>query len=661
MGQGMDIEDLCEFFLERREFGEHVFGTQTAGARWPGRRVQRDDLRDVGELIEERVDTHVQSSLGRFSLQQVTQRQRQHAVEGMDAQLLIGPMKGGREADPVGVFHLPERIFDVKLRSATEDNFLRGPIGVVRTEDALAQSSVFQCLEGGWVRPKAEGQVAVGIREEFRFENFGDVLAGGGFAQPLLEREAGIPFAACAGLLAAAELGAQFAQGRPLLAQGDGNAGKLAVQQGLAAGDDHGPWSPPDFFGCAMGKHALQAALGKRLETVEGYLEQVGMVGKSQRGNEVVGAGVQFPDIGIGGVAAVKDQRDMLTMLAELAEASDESVGDGGEHGAIVLIAGINMGKQGHGEIGADQQRQPNNPQIGAFAFGVAPLSKPGVGWRVDKGVEVGGIEDQRAQIDVKAPNQFGGDRFFDGGDFLCVQVAHVIPETLRAQGLLGGGKEAMENALVVPIIQGGLAAGRDTAIQRRQQQVLTPGESLIAFTDLLIDDRDHVEFMGHVPQGGDGPELQDFAFERFADSFLESTQKPFGGAEVHEHDGAGLAVDTAGFNDLPVRVSTAGLFLNSGHLESVYTIAGPWVSIGKAEIFSGKNEARPSVFQPCLQAVIGKPPQRPWDASAGLRAGITSAYSVYTDEAQTVSTCSGRKSALFQGKSDIPERARRQ
>ena len=85
MGQSVDIEERGELFLERREFGQHIFGTQAAGTRWPYRRMQRDDLGDVGELLEERVNTQVQSGLGRFSLQEVTQRQREHAVEGMDA------------------------------------------------------------------------------------------------------------------------------------------------------------------------------------------------------------------------------------------------------------------------------------------------------------------------------------------------------------------------------------------------------------------------------------------------------------------------------------------------------------------------------------------------------------------------------------------------
>ncbi len=38
------------------------------------------------------------------------------------------------------------------------------------------------------------------------------------------------------------------------------------------------------------------------------------------------------------------------------------------------------------------------------------------------------------------------------------------------------------------------------------------------------------------------------------------------GGAQMREHDGAGLAIDSARFDNLPVGVPPGGLFLEGGH-----------------------------------------------------------------------------------------------
>ena len=235
-----------------------------------------------------------------------------------------------------------------------------------------------------------------------------------------------------------------------------------------------------------------------------------------------------------------------------------------------------------------------------------------------------------------------------------------MIPEALRAQGVLGGGKEPLKDALVVPIVQGCLAASGHTAIQRCQQHVLATGEALIAFTDLLIDDRDHLEFLGHVPQCGDGAELDDFRLERFAGSFLESAQQPFGGAKMHEHNGARLAVNAAGFNDLPVRPATAGLFLNSCHNDSVYTIALLGASTGELRFYS--DGTRGTHFHSC--AIFTGITAR-WSHVYGdgvctyrIREGA-SIFSVYL-RPPAVDRGQCEKNALFWAKSVILTRRRR-
>ena len=82
-------------------------------------------------------------------------------------------------------------------------------------------------------------------------------------------------------------------------------------------------------------------------------------------------------------------------------------------------------------KIGAYQKRKANDPQIRTFAFGMPPLGKDGIGLRIDERVEIGGIEEQRLQINLEVFNQSAGEIFFDFGDGGLIEVTHVIPETL--------------------------------------------------------------------------------------------------------------------------------------------------------------------------------------------------------------------------------------
>ena len=107
-----------------------------------------------------------------------------------------------------------------------------------------------------------------------------------------------------------------------------------------------------------------------------------------------------------GGVAAIKDQGNRLAVFGELAIAADKGFGNASKHGGIVLVARVEMGKQGHMEVGADQKGQAEDAKIHALALGVAPLGQFGLGLGVDKGVEIGGIKQQGSQIDPEVLDQ---------------------------------------------------------------------------------------------------------------------------------------------------------------------------------------------------------------------------------------------------------------
>jgi len=58
----------------------------------------------------------------KFSAQEADQGESSHAIERMDADLLIGPMEARIPAEEVRVFHLTESMFDVVLGSISADN-----------------------------------------------------------------------------------------------------------------------------------------------------------------------------------------------------------------------------------------------------------------------------------------------------------------------------------------------------------------------------------------------------------------------------------------------------------------------------------------------------------------------------------------------------------
>ncbi len=88
----------------------------------------------------------------------------------------------------------------------------------------------------------------------------------------------------------------------------------------------------------------------------------------------------------------------------------------------------------------------------------------------------------------------------------------------------------------------------------------------MLALGQMAVNGADHVQFLGHLPQRRAGPKLEDPGGERFSHTVLQSLEQPLSGAQMQEHDRAGLAIDPARFDNLPVGVPPGGLFLDGGH-----------------------------------------------------------------------------------------------
>ena len=82
------------------------------------------------------------------------------------------------------------------------------------------------------------------------------------------------------------------------------------------------------------------------------------MLGGHQRAHKVKRRTLQRLEAFLAVVPLVEDHGDVIAGLGQLPVLGGELLGDGGELGAVVDIAGVNLMKQWDMEIGADQEAQ---------------------------------------------------------------------------------------------------------------------------------------------------------------------------------------------------------------------------------------------------------------------------------------------------------------
>src|SRR5665213_2809575 len=111
-------------------------------------------------------------------------------------------------------------------------------------------------------------------------------------------------------------------------------------------------------------------------------------------------------------------------------------------------------------------------------ALGVpAPGDRVASVGRVDERLKVGGVVDQRAQLDLIALDGAPDDLRLCGGDGLIREDVHRIPEALRAQRAPRSGHEPAERRASVPVAELALGARSTRAVDRRQRDHLTHRE----------------------------------------------------------------------------------------------------------------------------------------------------------------------------------------
>jgi hypothetical protein len=285
-----------------------------------------------------------------------------------------------------------------------------------------------------------------------------------------------------------------------------------------------------------------------------------------ERTDQVIGRLVRGLDVRFRVVALVEDQRDVLLQARQqLPMAACQGGQDLGEGDAVRLIARMDLPEQGDVEVGRNHQGQTDDAQVGAVAFGVTALGQTSRRLRIDVGVEVGGIIEERLQVEAVVFDQAAAEGFFDALQDSGIEVIEVVPEALAGQVLDGDGEQAWQDGALIPVRQACLGTGTQGAAESGKQQVVGYGVTLSPFGGVLLEQGMEVEILGDFPERRDGAKVTDQGSIGLV-HLLKAKEQVVGLAEVGEDDRARLAVDASGFDDLPVGMAMNGLGSQTRH-----------------------------------------------------------------------------------------------
>ena len=225
------------------------------------------------------------------------------------------------------------------------------------------------------------------------------------------------------------------------------------------------------------------------------------------------------------------------------------------------------------------------------------PLGKPARVVRSQEGVEVGRIVEEGAQVDVKLLDEATGQILLDRGEGPFVQVLHMIPKALTAQCGSTQREQPAKNSAAVPGGEFAFAGGRNSPVDRRQEDILADRRSLSPLRRVAVNRSDDVELLRDVPQSRCGTEVPFLGIQRAAWGLREESEEFLGGAEVAEDPDARAAVGVAiRFDDTPVAVAADCVGLEAGH--GSY-IPHPVPPVNRAVICSGMRARTMALPQP--------------------------------------------------------------
>jgi hypothetical protein len=113
----VEFEQVVQPSLGGVEVGDHASG---AGSSAVGL-VEQHGFLDAAQVAQQPADGQVESGVVGVAAHEVGDLQRQRAVEGVHADLVLGPVVHRRERHHVRVFELPEAVFAVGLGAVPGD------------------------------------------------------------------------------------------------------------------------------------------------------------------------------------------------------------------------------------------------------------------------------------------------------------------------------------------------------------------------------------------------------------------------------------------------------------------------------------------------------------------------------------------------------------
>ena len=274
----------------------------------------------------------------------------------------------------------------------------------------------------------------------------------------------------------------------------------------------------------------------------------------------------------LGVIPLVEDQGQIGRAAGQLAAAHRHLLDERPKGGRVMLVAGIAVMQQRDLPVGRDHQSKADDAQVIASLLAVAALRQGRSQIEaIDKGEEVGGIEQQAAQVQTKLHNRGAHQRRLNAPDVLLLDPAHVVPEALTRKLFRAHAEERGQHGLRIPRAQLRFTAGSDTAVQRRDKQILADRDTVgAALGDDSIDGADHIELAGDRKTRRRGTELTHHGALRPA--ALQPLHQVCRRAQVLLPDDFRLTLDALALAQVVVR-APADDFLRQGRHELGHTL----------------------------------------------------------------------------------------
>src|SRR6185503_13410634 len=345
----------------------------------------------------------------------------------------------------------------------------------------------------------------------------------------------------------------------------------LGLEEPPVEGDQDRALHPENLLVRAVGPDCRQLGLVQSTHLLAVNGQEFRMLGGHQRTDEMERPLVDGGEVLLGVVALVENQRDVACTLPQFAAAPGEFGRNGAKGLRVMLVTSIDMMEQRDIPVRGDEQGETDQAQIGASLFAVSSLRKGGVKVEtIDEGEEVGGIEEQAAQIEAELSHGSGADVAFNRADRRLVDAVHVVPEALARQLRRTQVQQTRQDGRIEPRPDAGLAPWRDAAVKQSHEQVLADRGPLRALLGhVVVDDADQVQPLGHGETGGRGTQFANDGLLRGGvrrRARRKAASKVFGGPEVLLPDNRGFAVDALALPEVVVGLAMDELLREARH-----------------------------------------------------------------------------------------------